>query len=307
MAMIVHQFRRYGDNRVDRIQGMRTFVAVVEAGSFAAASKRLGITGKLVSKYIAALEAELGMNLLHRTTRSMSLTHDGRIYLEGCRRVLNEIDLLDISLESSRGLKGTLRVAAPLTFGETAVAAAALEFMETHPEVTIELQLSDEYVDLAEEGFDLAVRIGTLKDSSLVARKLGEARLLVVAAPSYIERHGAPVHPGELSAHICIRDANNPDPNRWPFLIDGQQVQIPVGGPFLANSPPACLLPTLAGKGIFICPHVFLGDDLAQGRLVHLLPGFPSRTIAIQAVQLPSAFGKPKVSAFIDILRRHIR
>lgn len=292
---------------MDKIQGMRTFVAVVEAGSFAAASKRLGITGKLASKYIAALEAELGMNLLHRTTRSMSLTHDGRIYLEGCRRVLNEIELLDISLEASRGLKGTLRVAAPLTFGETAVAAAALDFMETHPEVTVELQLSDEYVDLAEEGFDLAVRIGTLKDSSLVARKLGEARLLVVAAPSYIERHGAPVHPDELSAHICIRDANNPDPNRWPFLIDGQQVQIPVGGPFLANSPPACLLPTLAGKGIFICPHVFLGNDLARGRLVQLLPGFPSRTIAIQAVQLPSAFRKPKVSAFIDTLRRHIK
>ena len=236
----------------------------------------------------------------------MSLTQNGRMYLEGCRRVLHETDLLDTSLESSRGLKGVLRVAAPLTFGETAVAAAALEFMDAHPEVTVELQLSDAYVDLAEEGFDLAVRIGTLKDSSLVARKLGEAKLLVVAAPSYIERHGAPVHPEELSAHICIRDSNNPDPNRWPFLIDGQQVQIPVAGPFLANSPPACLLPTRAGKGIFICPNVFLGDDLAEGRLVQLLPGFPSRTIAIQAVQLPSTFRRPKVTAFIDTLARHI-
>lgn len=292
---------------MDKIDGMRTFVAVVEAGSFAAASKRLGMTGKLASKYIATLEAQLRMNLLHRTTRSMSLTHDGRIYLQGCRRVLNEIDLLDISLESSSGLKGTLRVAAPLTFGETVVAAAVLEFMDSHPEVTVELQLSDEYVDLAEEGFDLAVRIGTLKDSSLVARKLGEARLLVVAAPSYIKRHGAPIHPDELSTHICIRDANNPDPNRWPFLIKGRQVQIPVAGPFVANSPPACLLPTRAGKGIFICPDVFLGDDLTRGRLVQLLPGFPSRTIAIQTVQLPSAFGKPKVSAFINHLRKHMK
>lgn len=292
---------------MDKIDGMRTFVAVVEAGSFAGASKRLGITGKLASKYIGTLETQLGMTLLHRTTRSMSLTHDGRIYLEGCRRVLNEIDLLDMSLESSTGLKGILRVAAPLTFGETVVAAAALEFMAAHPEVTIELQLSDDYVDLAQEGFDLAVRIGTLKDSSLIARKLGEARLLVVAAPSYIERHGAPVHPDELSAHACIRDANNPDPNRWPFLIDGQQVQIPVAGPFIANSPPACLLPTRAGKGIFICPHVFLGDDLAQGRLVQLLPDFPSRTIAIQTVQLPSAFRKPKAAAFINSLRIHMR
>ncbi|TAX24034.1 LysR family transcriptional regulator (plasmid) [Rhizobium leguminosarum] len=307
MAIIADQLRHCGDNQMDKIDGMRTFVAVVEAGSFAGASKRLGITGKLASKYIAMLEAQLGMNLLHRTTRSMSLTHDGRTYLEGCRRVLNEIDLLDMSLESSSGLKGMLRVAAPLTFGETVVATAALEFMDTHPEVTIELELSDEYVDLAEKGFDLAVRIGALKDSSLVARKLGEARLVVVAAPSYIERHGAPSHPDELSAHICIRDANNPDPNRWTFVIEGQQVHIPVAGPFVANSPPACLLPTRAGKGIFICPHVFLDDDLTQGRLVQLLPGFPSRTIAIQSVQLPSAFRKPKVSAFINTLRKHIR
>jgi DNA-binding transcriptional LysR family regulator len=237
----------------------------------------------------------------------MSLTQDGRIYLEGCRRVLNEIDLLDTSLASSRGLKGMLRVAAPLTFGDTVVAAAALEFMQAHSEVTVELQLSDDYVDLAEEGFDLAVRIGALKDSSLVARKLGEARLLVVAAPSYIEQHGAPMHPDELSAHVCIRDANNPDPNRWPFFIDGQQVHIPVAGPFIANSPPACLMPTRAGKGIFICPHVFLGDDLERGSLVQLLSGFPSRTIAIQTVQLPSAFRKPKVDAFVTCLRKHVK
>jgi DNA-binding transcriptional LysR family regulator len=151
------------------------------------------------------------------------------------------------------------------------------------------------------------VRIGTLRDSSLVARKLGEARLLVVAAPSYIERYGAPTHPDQLSAHICIRDTNNPDPNRWSFFIDGQQVHIPVSGPFIANSPPACLLPTRAGKGIFICPHVFLGDDLAQGRLVQLLAGFPSRTIAIQTVHLPSAYGKPKVSAFVNCLRKHMK
>ncbi|MBB4250594.1 DNA-binding transcriptional LysR family regulator [Rhizobium sp. BK008] len=292
---------------MDKIDGMRTFVAAVEAGSFAAASERLGISGKLVSKYIATLEADLRMNLLHRTTRSMSLTHDGRIYLEGCRRVLNELDLMDMSLEASSGLKGTLRVAAPLTFGETVVATAILEFMDLHPEVTVELELSDEYVDLAEDGFDLAVRIGTLKDSSLVARKLGEARLLVVAAPSYIERHGAPAHPDELSSHICIRDANNPDPNRWPFLIEGKQIQVSVTGPFLSNSPPACLIPARAGKGIFICPDVFLADDLAQGRLVQLLAGFPSRMIAIQTVQLPSAFRKPKVAAFINVLRKHMK
>ncbi len=291
---------------MDKIQGMRTFVAVVETGSFTAASKRLGLTDKLASKYIAALELQLGMSLLHRTTRSMSLTHDGRIYLDGCRRVLAEIDLLDTALQSTSGLKGMLRIAAPLTFGDTVVAAAVDDFMEAYPDVTVDLELADHYVDLAEEGVDLAVRMGSLKDSSLIARKLGEARLIVVAAPSYIERYGLPRHPEELVAHRCIRDANNPDPSRWPFLIGGEWVQIPVTGPLISNSPPACLLPTRAGKGIFICPNVFLGDDLAQGRLIQLLPDFPSRTIAIQAVQLPSAFDRPKVNAFIEILKRHI-
>lgn len=292
---------------MDKIQGMRTFLAVVETGSFTAAGKRLGITGKLASKYLAALEAELGMNVLHRTTRSMSLTHNGRIYLDGCRRVLAEIDRLDTALQSTTGFKGMLRVAAPLTFGDTVIANAAREFIDAYPEVTIELQLDDRYVELAEEGFDLAVRFGSLKDSSLIVRKLGEAWPMVVAAPSYIERHGKPTHPGELSNHICIRDSNNPDPNRWPFFVDGQLVQIPVTGSLIANSPPACLLLARAGRGIFNCPNVFLGDDLGEGRLIQLLADFPSRPIAIHAVQLPSAFDRPKVAAFIAILKRHIQ
>ena len=121
-----------------------------------------------------------------------------------------------------------------------------------------------------------------------------------------IERYGMPRHPDELATHRCILDANNPDPNRWPFLIDGEWVRIPIKGPLVSNSPPACLLPTRVGKGNFICRNVFLGDDLAQGRLVQLLPEFSSGTIAIQAVQLPSAFDRPKVSASIEILKRHI-
>jgi len=121
-----------------------------------------------------------------------------------------------------------------------------------------------------------------------------------------IERYGMPRHPDELATHRCILDANNPDPNRWPFLIDGEWVRIPIKGPLVSNSPPACLLPTRVGKGNFICRNVFLGDDLAQGRLVQLPPDFSSGTIAIQAVQLPSAFDRPKVSASIEILKRHI-
>lgn len=292
---------------MDRIDGMKSFVAVVESGSFAAAGQRLGISNKLVSKRVAQLEKQLGMSLLHRTTRSMSLTHEGERYLEGARRVLAELEQLESEFDDSDGLKGVVRVAGPITYGDTAVANAATRFVEHHPNVAVELNLSDRYVDLAKGGFDVAIRIGALSDSSLIVRKLGEAHMKVVAAPSYLEEHGAPSHPTALTDHICIRDANNPDPNRWPFQIEGQTVQVPVSGPFLANSPPACLVPTRAGRGIFICPDVFLGDDLETGRLVELFPQFHSRTIPIQSVQLPSAFRKPRVKAFVDFMRDEIR
>jgi DNA-binding transcriptional LysR family regulator len=307
MAIIVNVYRANGDNAVDRIDGMKSFVAVVESGSFAAAGRRLGISNKLVSKRVAQLENMVGLNLLNRTTRSMSLTHEGERYLEGARRVLAELERLETEFDASKGLKGSVRVAAPVTYGDTAVAAAANRFMKKHPNVTVELDLSDHYVDLAKGGFDIGIRIGALSDSSLVVRKLGETHMKIVATPAYLEEYGAPSHPTELSDHICIRDTNNPDPSRWPFQIEGQTVQVPVSGPFLANSPPACLVPTRAGRGIFICPDVFLGDDLETGKLVELLPGFHSRTVAIQSVQLPSAFRKPRVKAFVDCMLEEIR
>lgn len=292
---------------MDRIDGMQSFVAVVESGSFVAAGQRLGISNKLVSKRVAQLENMVGLNLLHRTTRSMSLTHEGERYLEGARRVLAELEQLETDFDASEGLKGIVRVAAPITYGDTAVAEATNRFVEQHPKVTVELDLSDHYVDLAKGGFDIAIRIGALNDSSLVVRKLGETHMKVVATPAYLAKRGAPSHPAELSDHICIRDANNPDPNRWPFQIEGQTVQVPVSGPFLANSPPACLVPTRAGRGIFICPDVFLGDDLETGKLVEILPEFQSRTIPIQSVQLPSAFRKPRVKAFVECMLEEIR
>lgn len=292
---------------MDRIEAMQSFVAAVETGTFAAAGQRLGISNKLVSKRVAQLENQLGLSLLHRTTRSMSLTHEGRRYLEGARRVLAELEQLETEFDASEGLKGTVRIAAPLTYGEAVVASAATRFVARHPGVTVELELSDHYADLAKGGFDIAIRIGTLSDSSLIVRKLGQTDLNVVAAPSYLERYGTPEHPAQLSNHVCIRDSNTTDPNRWTFRIEGQQVQIPISGPFLANSSPACLVPTRAGKGIFICPDVFLGDDLQTGRLIELLADFHSRTVPIQSVQLPSAFRKPRVKAFVDFMRDEMR
>lgn len=291
---------------MDRIDGMQCFVAVVETGSFAAAGLRLNISNKLVSKRVAQLERQLGMSLLHRTTRSMSLTHEGKRYLEGARRVLAEVEQLEAAFNDPEGFTGNIRVAAPLTYGDTVVAQAANRFVQNYPNVTVELDLSDRYVDLAKGGFDIAIRIGNLNDSSLIARKLGEVKMKVVAAPSYLEKYGMVEHPEQLSKHICIRDSNNPDPNRWPFLIDGLQVQIPVSGPYLANSPPACLVPTRAGLGIYICPDAFLGEDIDTGRLIQLLTNFDSRTLPIQSLQLPSVYRKPRVKAFVEFMKEEI-
>ncbi len=293
---------------MDRLDGMRTFIAVVEAGSFTAAGQRLGISNKLVSKYIGTLETQLEVNLLYRTTRSLSLTNEGRTYLEGCRKVLSECEVLDRVMDPSGGFSGSIKIAAPLTFGETTVAAAAIQFMDAHPDVVIEIDMSDRHVDLAEGGYDLAIRMGALRDSSLIARKLTSSNYLVVVAPSYIEEFGAPSRPIDLSAHSCIRDSNHPDPNRWPFLVEGQLVHIPVSGRYIANSPPACLTPTYAGKGFYHCPEIFLGDSLETGKLVSVLDEHrSSQNIDIHAVQLPSAFRNPKVKSFVDMLRDAIK
>ncbi|WP_306154242.1 LysR family transcriptional regulator [Roseovarius sp. MMSF_3281] len=286
---------------------MQSFVAVVETGSFVAAGQRLGLSNKLVSKRLAQLEQDIGMTLLHRTTRSMSLTHEGTRYLEGARRVLAEFEQLENEFDAADGLKGVIRIAAPTTYGETTVARAASRFTEEHPNVTVELALSDRYEDLAKGGFDVAIRIGHLSGSSLIVRKLGETRMKVVAAPAYLKAHGTPEHPADLGDHICIRDTNSTDPNRWSFCIEGQTIQVPVSGPFLANSPSACLAPVRAGMGIFTCPDIFLADDLSTGRLVELFPNTHAESLPIQSIHLPSAFRKTRVKAFVDVMQREMR
>lgn len=288
---------------MDRIDGMRTFVAVIEAGSFSAAARRLGLSNKLVSKYIATLESQVGSTLLYRTTRAMSVSPEGKIYLEGCRRVLQELDTLDASFETSKGLRGVLRVSAPVTFGEVLVSEAAIDFMQLHPEIEIDLVLSDAHEDLAERGFDLAIRIGEMRDSNLRVRKLGEAHLAVVAAPAYLEEFGVPAHPSALTDHRCIRDSNSESPARWPFNIDGKHTTVPVQGRFMCNSASACLGAARKGMGLALLPDLFAQRDLADGTVVQVLRGYASQPVPVQAVYLASAYERPKVSEFVTFMQ----
>ena len=284
---------------MDSIDGMRTFVAVAETGSFSAAGRRLGLSNKLVSKYIAALEAQVGITLVFRTTRAMSVSPEGQVYLAGCRRVLQEIDALNASLDGTKGLRGTVRVAAPVTFGEVLVNEAALDFTALHPGVEIDLVLSDAYEDLAENGFDLAIRIGEMRDSNLRVRRLGEARIVTVAAPTYLAASGVPDRPSDLSDHVCIRDSNSDNPSMWTFSVDGRTTSVAVTGPLACNSASASLQAARLGVGIAMVPDLFAHREIASGDVQPVLEGCAGPPIPVQAVYLPSDYERPKLTALV--------
>lgn len=291
---------------MDRIDKMQIFVAVAETGSFTAAGERLGISNKLVSKSIGALEEDVGATMFFRTTRSMSITVEGQQYLQGCRRVLLEYDALSASLDTVQSLKGALRVSASVTFGEVLVTGAVVDFLTQHPDIEVELILSDAHEDLAEKGFDLAIRIGELKDSNLRVRLLGHTNLIVVASPAYLDAFGAPNLARDLSRHSCIRDTNSATPNRWPFVIDEVQTSVPVNGRLICNSSSAGLNAARKGHGLALVPDLFAERDLVDGRLVRVLKDVPTVSVPIQAVYLPSGFQRPKLTAFVDHMKNNV-
>ncbi|MEM7489208.1 MAG: LysR substrate-binding domain-containing protein, partial [Pseudomonadota bacterium] len=210
---------------MDTIDGMRSFVTAVEAGSFTAAADRLGLSKKLVSKYVAELEARLGTRLLHRTTRTLALTEAGSAAYAQCLDILDRVDALKSGSQAgTRDLAGTIRLSAPVTFGEVYLPSLLQSFAARHPRIEFDLRLNDRYVDLTDEGFDLAIRVGRLEASGLIARKLGVTRLLVVASPAYLAAHGAPAVPGDLKDHVCIRDTNLRGGIEWP-LTSGEQIR----------------------------------------------------------------------------------
>lgn len=293
---------------MDVLDGMRTFVASVEAGSFTAAADRLGRSNKLVSKYVAELEARLGVRLLHRTTRSLGPTDAGRRYYEGCVEVLGALEALEASLhDEDRAIGGTLRLSAPTTFGATYVQPLLRRFRRSHPRLTIDLRLSDRFDDLAEDGFDLAIRIGALDASSLIARKLGQTELWAVATPAYVAGHGAPDLPRDLLGHACIRDTNLRSGQSWTFEVAGKPQKIPVSGPYLVNSAQLVSNLVIAGEGIGLCPDYVVAADVAAGRLVRLLAGFPSLSLDVHAVYIDGRRQAAKTRRLLDFLAREFR
>lgn len=290
---------------LDRLTGLEVFAKVAATGSFSAAGRAMGLSQSMVTKHIAALEGRLGVKLFHRTTRRLSITDAGRNYLEAATRVLTDLEAADGAVAAERfEPRGLLRVNVPVSFGTRQIAPLLPEFAARYPRVTVELGLNDRFVDLAEEGWDLAIRIGRLSDSSLIARRIATGRAVVCAAPSYLAAHGRPTRVTELTHHNCLlytlkREASI---DRWLFGKN-REISVAVSGNLRASNGDALCAAAIAGQGLIYEPTFLVADDLRAGTLVSLKLDHPTIEFAgIYAVYLPGPNPAPKVRAFIDFL-----
>jgi DNA-binding transcriptional LysR family regulator len=289
---------------MDRLQALQTFAKVVEQGSFARAADRLGLSTSAVSRAVADLEAHLGVRLMNRTTRRLSLTDSGRAFLERVVQFLADLEEAEAAVSAGAlAPRGTLRMTSAITFGERYLAPAIAEFMQQHPDVRFDVELSDRVVDLVDEGFDLAVRIGAAGSAALIARRIGQTQLVCCAAPAYLARHGLPRRPEDLARHRCFAYAYQPLRGVWQFRdVHGAERSVRIAGPVQANNGRLLASIALTGAGIVLEPDFIVGDDVARGALVHLLPGFSPPSSPIYAVYPSRRHLSAKVRAFVDFL-----
>lgn len=284
-------------------QAIEAFVKVAELGSYTRAAETMEQSRTMVSKHVMDLEDHLGVRLLNRTTRRLSLTEAGTNYLERARTLLT---LLEEAQQEAGSLgarpRGRLRVNVPVAFGTRHVAPALGTYMDAYPEVDVELTLNDRVVDLVEEGYDMAIRIGRLADSSLVARRLAPCRVVVCAAPSYLERHGTPRHPEDLVGHNCLCYSYDPGRDEWSFEGPEGAVSVRVHGRMSSNNGEALTAAAVAGVGIIVKPTFIVGPALRAGQLVELMPGYRIPDLGMHAVYPGNRYVPAKVRTFIDHL-----
>jgi DNA-binding transcriptional LysR family regulator len=276
------------------------FLNIVEKGSLAAAGRELGLSAATVSERLAALEKHYGVTLLHRTTRALSLTEEGRSLVDGARQVLSAANELENRIRlGADTLSGLIRISAPFDLGRSTVKPVIDEFLAQHPQISVELMLSDRYVNIVDEGIDLALRLGSLADSTLRARALGKNQRIVCAAPAYLERHGAPQQPEQLRQHNCLvmrfgRDLDN----LWPFVIDGRRLHVDVRGNRITNEGRLVHEWCLGGYGIALKSIWDIEADLEQGTLVRLLEDYAPPPTTLQLLFPPGRSQPRRVVEF---------
>jgi DNA-binding transcriptional LysR family regulator len=287
---------------MDKLRSMEIFVATVDDGSFTAAAARFDISAVMVGKHIAFLEQRLGARLLTRTTRRQSLTEIGEQYLEQCRVILAQIRDAESGAEAMRLTpRGRLRISAPVTFGSEAMSPHLPAYLQAHPEVSLDLELNDRLVDLVEDGFDAAIRIGELDDSGLVARKLRPYRMMICAAPSYLARHGTPLKPADLEGHECIDFTHWKKLVRWRLRGDGDASAIK-SSRFRANNGQSLKQAALAGFGVVLQAELMLIDEVRAGRLVPLLEDYVPEPRPMHLLYPRDRQATPKLTTFVDFM-----
>lgn len=295
---------------MDRLDCDRMFVAVLDTGSFAAAAKRLGASSGQASKLVSRLEADLGIQLLKRSTRALSPTEVGEAYYLRMKALIDEFDALDASVRNASGApSGRLRLTAPMSFGTIRLNPVLLDFARAFPDIQLDVNFSDRVANLVDDGFDAAVRIGQPSDTSLIARKLCDARVVLVASPAYIEKHGMPKRPEELAERDCIIDTNFRDPFNWPFPSknNGEVVQIAVSGRLRFSNGEACLAAAEAGLGVARIPSFIAGPSLRDGRVRRLLGAMEEPAYTIHALYPPAKHLALKVRVLVDFLANSFR
>jgi len=285
---------------MDKLRSMETFVAVVDAGNFTGAAARLEMSAVMVGKYVSALEAQLGARLLQRSTRHQSLTDAGRVFYEDAKRVLEQVRWAETSVERLRASpSGTLRVSAPTTFGACVVAPLAATFQQAHPQVRVELNLSNSRVDLVDEGFDLALRIGPLGDADLVAKPLCAYRMVICASPGYLARHGRPETPADLPRHRCLSHMVWNNRNAWQLRGWDGDTPWRDDPAFTCNDGNGLRMAAIAGAGLLLQPEVLVAEDLASGRLVRVLQPYAPEPRPIHLVYRQDRRPLPKLTSFV--------
>lgn len=288
---------------MDKLDSIRAFVKTVEKGSFATAGRELRLSRSAVSKYVRELEEELGVQLLHRTTRSASPTENGQAYYERCLAILAELDEADRAVSQLQAEpRGLLRINAPMSFGTLHLGPVIADFMAQHAELRIQLVLADEVIDPVEEGFDATLRIAELGSSSLIARKIVPTHRVVCAAPAYLQRRGTPLHPRELRQHDCLAYGYLATGNQWKLSGPDGDHWVPIAPTLCANNAEVLCDAAIAGRGIALLPTFIAGPSLRAGKLQAILADYKPPALSLYAVYPPTRHLSAKVRLFIDFL-----
>lgn len=293
---------------IDRSGEMEVFAAVIERGSFSAAGRLLGLTPSAVSRIVARIEARLGVRLVVRTTRALALTPEGEAYLRAAQRILKDLDESERAVAGQAAPRGRLRVSASLAHGRLVVVPLLRGFLALYPDILVDISLTDATIDLVEERADVAIRVGPLSDSGLVARRLGDSGRSIVAAPAYLDRHGTPVEPEDLLRHNCIAFNFRRVEPAWPFRRDGQVFELAVSGNVEANNGETVAQLAREGIGIARVGSFHVAEDIAAGRLVSLLDAYnPGDREPIHALFVGGTIMPARVRVFIDYLAEQLR